>query len=304
MTYTDSTFGESQITSLPHGPDKLFSVLLMLLKKQQFSPWQLRRLYDELDTTILAPGQHERISPLLADGISQLCASSDALQILDWHRPKLEPEPMEASNKRMDRWVPLLGQFQANSINAQKAGLVAAAFPATKFLYPTGPKTDEWAQNSAAVDDAFTKFWEIAKAFMPENFGQEIFDLGEDLFKKSPRRFTNWTELTKRDRSDPSRPPTDASAPTAGPDPDVADVESVTVVPSLTKDNVQGLSSLHRKTHEANPPRHSSSETHLSPCALFESVFRVVSCRVRRLLSFPYDVTKLVDITGMTIILA
>lgn len=147
-----------------------------------------------------------------------LMASNDALRTLEHHTPMLEEESLQDTNRRMTKWGPLLGRFQSSYSKMQKTGLVAAAFPEDKFLYPKGTKTEEWAQKCKAVDDAFGKFWEIATAFLPQNFGRELFELVEGAFKDSgvPRPVINWAEFVKRKQQVPSQPSGDNLTPTPG----------------------------------------------------------------------------------------
>jgi hypothetical protein len=106
--------------------DRLLTMLMLLADKEQRHLWEITRIYDKIDTVISSSGDHERISPLLAEKLSQLGTCNDMLEMIELHRPKICEESFEAINTRLQRWEPLLGGFQ--------------------WSKPKGTKTKEWAE--------------------------------------------------------------------------------------------------------------------------------------------------------------
>ncbi|KAJ7601995.1 hypothetical protein B0H17DRAFT_1222925 [Mycena rosella] len=108
------------------------------------------------------PAQHQRISPLIANLLSQWGIVNDCKYILDWHRPPVGASESheDAFRRRLPNWHPLLAPIVSGA--APLAHLADKAFPVSRFMYPKGPRDTNWALRCQRVDETFTAFWKAA----------------------------------------------------------------------------------------------------------------------------------------------
>jgi hypothetical protein len=179
----------------PPKGDQLMGTLSILLNKQQTHLWQLSRLYDRLDRLTEAPGQRERISPLLSEVLSELGTYNDFSLILDYHRPKIRPLLESETRERVKRWIPLLGGFARSE--GQVMNLDGVAFPVSQFLYPKGPKDPAWAKKCEAVDDSTARFWKEADQQLLGQVGHPLSNLVRTILEPHLGKQTKWADLSK-----------------------------------------------------------------------------------------------------------
>ncbi|KAJ7673199.1 hypothetical protein DFH06DRAFT_1081972 [Mycena polygramma] len=175
--------------------DELYSYMKILLQDQQTHLWQLTRIFDQLDHITQDPIAHQRISPLIANLLSQWGVVNDCKSILEWHRPAIEDneDPQQSIQNRLQEWHPLLASIiQGKSPDGQLAN---KAFPLSRFTYPKGPRNSAWSTKCQAVDTAFTAFWTAADRMLVKMAGKELFALGAEVVAPFAVPSTDWAAL-------------------------------------------------------------------------------------------------------------
>ncbi|KAJ7771010.1 hypothetical protein DFH07DRAFT_768409 [Mycena maculata] len=177
--------------------DQLYTYMTILLQEDQTHLRQVSRIFDQIDRITQDPVEHKRISPLIAGLLSQWGTINDRRTILQWHRSAVEEteNPQEGAQQRLQKWIPLFASIISNA--GPEAQLADKAFPVSRFMYPKGPRSDEWAAKCQRVDDAFSAFWTAADRLMVKRCGKELFALGTSVVAPFAVARTNWAELAK-----------------------------------------------------------------------------------------------------------
>ncbi|KAJ6543542.1 hypothetical protein DFH09DRAFT_1282386 [Mycena vulgaris] len=106
---TDPAFEKNFATFKGQPGDKLYGYMVLLLQEEQVHLWQVVRIFDQLDRITQDPIQHQRVSPLIANLLSQWGVVNDCKSILDWHRPAVEPsEEIQAAAQTRPSPCPVL----------------------------------------------------------------------------------------------------------------------------------------------------------------------------------------------------
>jgi hypothetical protein len=181
--------------SLPKSKEYGVILLSKILIYKETHLWPLARLYDELDR--LPRNQQDRISPLLKNILAKLGSTNDLLEMIDMHRPKIRHESKDEIAARLKRLDPLLGGF--NVCQAGYFDIRHLAYPTSKFLYPKGPRTDEWATRCERVDNAMEEFWLKADRHIEEFWGAELFGLEQAVVLPHLSKQVVWADLGAMD---------------------------------------------------------------------------------------------------------
>ncbi|KAJ7506566.1 hypothetical protein B0H11DRAFT_1706585 [Mycena galericulata] len=192
---TDSNFGKHEMMFKPQPSNGLYTYLTLLLQEDQTHLWQVARIFDQIDRITEDPDQHRRISPLIANLLSQWGVVNECKTILEWHRPAVQDSESipEGVQKRLKKWVPLLASITEG--NGPEPNLASKAFPVSRFMYPKGPRNAAWAGKCQHVDSDFTSFWKAADPWLAKACGDELFTLGKRAMAPFAVVPTNWMEL-------------------------------------------------------------------------------------------------------------
>lgn len=185
------------MTFKPQPGDKLYSYMKILLEDDQTHLWQLTRIFDQIDRITEKPAEHQRLSPLIANFLSQWAIINDCKSILEWHRPAVEETEgvQEGAQQRLQKWIPLIASIVSGK--SPDTNLAGKAFPVSRFMYPKGPRSADWARKCQSVDDAFNAFWKAANPWLVQTCGEELFTLGKRVVAPFAVEPTNWVELGK-----------------------------------------------------------------------------------------------------------
>ncbi|KAH7914896.1 hypothetical protein BJ138DRAFT_1055947 [Hygrophoropsis aurantiaca] len=183
IRYLDDHWGKNEVVGQPPRGDRLFSILITLLNEGDTIRWTLTRLYDELDMILSAsPDQRDRITPRLAYHLAQRGNVSDAMLIIDRHRPAISVESLQETRARWTRLSKdYLGKLLTTTRNPIK--IRTSLFPLDKFAYPKGPKTEAWAQGCEKVDQAMSVFRTEVEEEMRRMAGKKICDLVQSFIR-------------------------------------------------------------------------------------------------------------------------
>ncbi|KIJ62465.1 hypothetical protein HYDPIDRAFT_30426 [Hydnomerulius pinastri MD-312] len=180
VEFLDNVWRNNRYSNVPRKgqKDELLSILELLLQEDQVFLWERSRLYDQLDTIMSgSPEQRGRISHLLSRFLGCWGDVSDALGILERHRPRIYAETFEDMDVRYRRLTnELVGGFY-NQDGQLSVG--ASAYPVDKYLYPKGPKTATWAKDCEKVDEEFAAFWRNADKVLKPIVGHQLTTLVE-----------------------------------------------------------------------------------------------------------------------------
>ncbi|KAH7918874.1 hypothetical protein BV22DRAFT_1134269 [Leucogyrophana mollusca] len=198
VQFLDNEWRKNKYTTRPSKDnDDLFNIVIILLQEDEVHRWKRTRLYDQLDTIMSkSPEQRERISHLLSRFLEHWGNVSDALGILERHRPKLDPElfeDMDVRYKKLRR--ELVGGFH-NQDGTLQVG--ASAYPVDKYFYPKGPKTVTWAQDCDKVDEEFAAFWRNADRVMKPIIGHKLEKLVQEALRPYQGPKEPWANLVVR----------------------------------------------------------------------------------------------------------
>ncbi|KAJ7740995.1 hypothetical protein B0H14DRAFT_3515415 [Mycena olivaceomarginata] len=172
----------------------LYAYMTLLLKEDQTFLWELPRIFDQIDRITEDPNEYQRVSPLLANLLSHWAIVSDCKSILELHRPAVQDdEGQKGVQKLLHRWTPLLGPIL--EAKRPQTNIAEKAFPLSRFMYPKGPRSVEWARKGQGVDDGFAAFWKTADAHLVKWCGKELFALGTSVVAPFIGAPINWEEL-------------------------------------------------------------------------------------------------------------
>ncbi|KAK0213695.1 hypothetical protein IW262DRAFT_1467028 [Armillaria fumosa] len=194
VQFSGSNFSQNKIHgSLPKG-DRVIHSLRILLDVDQTHLWQVSRIFDELDRAVA--DNPDRVSPLLADVLFDYGSCTDILETIDLHRPLISEEQEEVTVKRLGQRLSRLEGMQR--FDGQDLPLHRVAFPVSKFVYPKGPKTEEWAEKCEKVDTAFAEFWKIAEGLLKSKYGKDLSAFAEDTCAGNEWEATDWKAQIRR----------------------------------------------------------------------------------------------------------
>ncbi|KAJ6627604.1 hypothetical protein B0H10DRAFT_1993357 [Mycena sp. CBHHK59/15] len=191
----DPSFAKHQLAFTPKRGDKLFTYLTVLLQEDQTHLWQITRLFDGIDRTTEDATEHRRVSPLLANLLSQWGVINDCKSILELHRPAVQSEGMEHGMSRLKEWHSLIGPINEVTGPGAEFNLGDKTFPVAHFVYPKGPRDAAWVRRCQHVDDTFAAFWTAADRMMTRRCGKELFDLGVAVVAPFGGMRTDWAAL-------------------------------------------------------------------------------------------------------------
>ncbi|KAJ7854944.1 hypothetical protein B0H14DRAFT_747649 [Mycena olivaceomarginata] len=192
----DADFAKHETTFKSRPGDNLYAYMTLLLKEDQTFLWELPRIFDQIDRITEDPNEYQRVSPLLANLLSHWAIVSDCKSILELHRPAVQDdEGQKGLQKLLHRWTPLLGSIL--EVRRPQASIAEKAFPLSRFMYPKGPRSVEWARKGQSVDDGFADFWKTADAHLAKWCGKELFALGTSVVAPFIGAPINWKELAK-----------------------------------------------------------------------------------------------------------
>jgi hypothetical protein len=190
----DADFAKHETTFKSRPGDNLYAYMTLLLKEDQTFLWELPRIFDQIDRITEDPNEYQRVSPLLANLLSHWAIVSDCKSILELHRPAVQDdEGQKGLQKLLHRWTPLLGSIL--EVRRPQASIAEKAFPLSRFMYPKGPRSVEWARKGQSVDDGFADFWKTADAHLAKWCGKELFALGTSVVAPFIGAPINWKEL-------------------------------------------------------------------------------------------------------------
>lgn len=190
----DPAFAKHDLAFTPKRRDKLFTYLTVLLQEDQTHLWQLTRVFDGIDRITEDAAEHRRVSPLLANLLSQWGVINDCKSILESHRPAVQSDGADGMS-RLEEWHPLIGPINEVTGPGVEFNLGDKAFPVANFVYPKGPCDAAWARRCQRVDDSFAAFWTAADRVMTGRCGKELFDLGLAVVAPFRETRTNWAAL-------------------------------------------------------------------------------------------------------------
>ncbi|KAK0471940.1 hypothetical protein IW261DRAFT_827466 [Armillaria novae-zelandiae] len=200
VQFSGSNFSQNKIQgSLPKG-DRVMHILKILLDDDQTHLWQVSRIFDELDRAVA--DNADRVSPLLADVLFDYGSCTDILETIDLHRPLISEEEEEVTVKRLGQRLSRLEGMQR--FDGQDLPLHRVAFPASKFVYPKGPKTEEWAEKCEKVDTSFAEFWKIAEGLLKSKYGKDLSAFAKDTCADHKWEGTDWKAQIRRKIAKPA----------------------------------------------------------------------------------------------------
>ncbi|KAJ7036960.1 hypothetical protein C8F04DRAFT_1257503 [Mycena alexandri] len=179
----------------PQPGDELYAYMVLLLQEKQTHLWQLSRIFDQLDRLTQDGVARERISPLIANLLTQWGVVNDCKFILELHRPAVEDDQdLQAGvQERLQKWHPLIASIISGV--SPPTPLADLAFPLTRFLYPKGLKDSAWAAKCQRVDDAFSAFWTTADQWLLKVCGRPLFTLATEVIAPYCVEPTDWAAL-------------------------------------------------------------------------------------------------------------
>ncbi|KAJ7122648.1 hypothetical protein C8R43DRAFT_1136064 [Mycena crocata] len=202
VSCTDPAFAEHKLVFEPRPQDKLYTYIVILLQEDQTHLWQLTQIFDQLDRIVQDPTEHRRISSLVANLLSQWGVVHDCKSIVEWHRPAVgNDEELQAGiQKCLQKWRSRLASIIRGDNSPTLADKATAypcdkAFPVSQFVYPKGPRNQEWAHKCERVDELFTAFWAAADKALLKMAGSELFLLGKSLVAPFIVGQTDWVAL-------------------------------------------------------------------------------------------------------------
>ncbi|TDL23089.1 hypothetical protein BD410DRAFT_189208 [Rickenella mellea] len=249
VTFEDQTLGRNQLSYEPDPTDSVAVTFALLLDPDLKDLCEISRIYDELDR-LLDSNEQKRITPLFGKALSEMGTYYQVLKILDSHRPKVrvfdhDEQSMYAMNKCWTRWWPVMEGF--NKTDRVEMNIGHIAFPSTKYVYPKGPKSLEWAGRCEAVDRAFDAFWEAADRKVLERYGAKVVNITQALLP--PRQKINWRSLVVRKPVNRLSPSPSALLPFGGADQKSPTEANVASIPAKVKKKTRGTTTAYPEQH-------------------------------------------------------